>query len=162
MSSISRRLGAGVAGIATAAAVVVLAAPQASATVDSITITGGDPHTINTEYTLTANLSGAGIGLLVYWTDNGNDLSGPKVPWPVGYSSITWKPTTAGRHLLTCSQGGSTKTIAITVVDPAIPGTPGGGTPGTPGGGSGGSGSSGSAGKALGGLLGGLSGSAGS
>ncbi|MFF2557818.1 hypothetical protein ACFVUS_42965 [Nocardia sp. NPDC058058] len=152
----SRRLGSSVAGIATAAAIVVLAAPQASATVDAITVSGSDPHTINTEYTLTANLSGAGIGLLVYWTDNGNDLSGPKVPWPVGFSSITWKPTTPGQHLLTASQGGSTKTIAVNVTDPANPGTPGGGNPSTPGG------SSGSASKGLGGLLGGLTGSAGS
>ncbi|PSK27669.1 hypothetical protein C6575_30730, partial [Nocardia seriolae] len=99
---------------------------------------------------------GAGIGLLVYWSDNGKSLTpAGKVPWPVGYSSIDWTPTTAGQHLLTASQGGNTKTIAVTVSDPSQPGG------GTGAGGTGG-GNTGSAGSALGGLLGGLTGSAGS
>ncbi|WP_405486401.1 hypothetical protein [Nocardia sp. NBC_00511] len=165
MNSISRRIGAGVAGLAGVAAVAVLAAPQASATVDSVAVSGSAPYTINTGYTLTANLSGAGIGLLVYWSDNGTSLTpAGKVPWPIGYSSIDWKPTTAGQHVLTASQGGNTKTIIVTVSDPSQPGGGGGTTPGggggtTPGGGTGGTGS---ASSALGGLLGGLSGSAGS
>lgn len=75
MSSISRRIGVGVAGLAATAAVAVLAAPQAAATVDSVSISGSAPYTINTGYTLTANLSGAGIGLLVYWSDNGKSLT---------------------------------------------------------------------------------------
>ncbi|MFJ9369075.1 hypothetical protein ACIRRA_32270 [Nocardia sp. NPDC101769] len=152
----ARRIGAGVAGLATTAAVAVLAAPQAAATVDSVAISGSAPYTINTGYTLTANLSGAGIGLLVYWSDNGTSLTpAGKVPWPIGYSSIDWKPTTAGQHMITASQGGNTKTIIVNVTDPS---QPGGGT----GGGTGGGGGTGSAGSALGGLLGGLTGSAGS
>ncbi|MEU6585197.1 hypothetical protein [Nocardia sp. NPDC046763] len=153
-----RRIGAGVAGLATTAAVAVLAAPQAAATVDSVAISGSAPYTINTGYTLTANLSGAGIGLLVYWSDNGTSLTpAGKVPWPIGYSSIDWKPTTAGQHMITASQGGNTKTIIVNVTDPSQPGG-GGGTGGSTGGGGG----TGSAGSALGGLLGGLTGSAGS
>ncbi|MET9491751.1 hypothetical protein [Nocardia sp. NPDC006630] len=159
MNSLSRRIGAGVAGGAIAAAVAVFAAPQAGATVDSVTVSGSDPYTINTQYTLTAALSGAGIGLLVYWTDNGNTLTpAGKVPWPVGSSTLNWTPTTAGQHLITASQGGNVKTIVVNVVDPAHPG--GGTTP--PTGGTGGSAGTGSASGLLGGLLGGLTGSAGS
>ncbi|MTE16562.1 hypothetical protein [Nocardia aurantiaca] len=160
MSMMSYRIGAGVAGLATAAAVAVFAAPGANATVDSVSISGTAPYTINTSYTLTANLSGASIGLLVYWSDNGTNLTpAGKVPWPIGYSSIDWKPTTAGQHLLTASQGGNTKTIIVNVTDPS---QPGGGTGGSGGGGGTGGGGTGSAGSALGGLLGGLTGSAGS
>ncbi|WP_157534993.1 hypothetical protein [Nocardia inohanensis] len=154
MSTFSHRMGTAVAGVATAAAVAVIAAPQAQATVDAVAISGSAPYRIDTEYTLTANLSGAGIGLLVYWSDNGEKLTpAGKVPWPVGESSISWKPATAGQHLLTAAQGGSTKTITINVVDPSSPGNPG-----TPGGDSG----TGSASKGLGSILGTLTGSAGS
>ncbi|MEV6100547.1 hypothetical protein [Nocardia sp. NPDC051981] len=155
----ARRIGASVAGLATAAAVAVLAAPQAAATVDSVAISGSAPYTINTSYTLTANLSGVGVGLLVYWSDNGANITNGLgvVPSPVGYSHVDWKPTTAGQHMITASQGGNTKTIIVNVTDPSQPGG-GGGT----GGGTGGSGGTGSAGSALGGLLGGLTGSAGS
>ncbi|UGT39268.1 hypothetical protein LTV02_24710 [Nocardia yamanashiensis] len=154
MSTFSHRMGAAVTSVAAAAAVAVIAAPQAQATVDAVAISGAAPYKIDTEYTLTANLSGAGIGLLVYWTDNGEKLE-PKagqVPWPVGEASIKWKPATAGQHLITAAQGGSTKTITVNVVDPSVPGNPG-----TPGGGD-----SGSASKGLGSILGGLTGSAGS
>ncbi|WP_280358081.1 hypothetical protein [Nocardia otitidiscaviarum] len=130
MSLLSRRIGTGIAGFAAAATISVFAAPQASATVDSITVSGSD-HVIDTEYQLSAKLSGAGIGLLVYWSDNGADISGPKVPWPVGEAHLSWTPTTPGRHLITCSQGGSTKTIEVWVRDPSQP-DPGG--PATPGG----------------------------
>ncbi|MFC9998452.1 hypothetical protein [Nocardia sp. NPDC127526] len=150
MSTTISRIGGGIAGLATAAAVAVFAAPQAHATVDAVSVSGSAPYKINTEYTLTADLSGAGIGLLVYWSDNGENLTpAGKVPWPVGKSSITWKPSTEGQHLITASQGGSTKTIAITVVDPSKPTEPG-----NPGGGGG------SVDKMLGGLLGSRTGSA--
>ncbi|NNH74728.1 hypothetical protein HLB23_33595 [Nocardia uniformis] len=145
MNTFSRRIGTGVAGFATVAAVAVFAAPNASATVDSITVSGSN-HVINTEYALTAKLSGAGIGLLVYWSDNGKDISGPKVPWPVGEAHLDWTPTTAGRHLITASQGGSTKTIEVMVKDPSNPDPDP--DPETPGGGSG------SASKMLSGLFG--------
>lgn len=151
MSILSRRLGAGVAGFAAAASIAVFAAPNAGAAVETLTVSGTN-HEINKEYTLSATVGGAGIGLLVYWSDNGKDISGAKVPMPVGHASFPWTPTTAGKHLLTCSQGGSTKTIEVNVIDPANPG------PGTPGNG----GSTGSADKLLGGLLGSMSGSAGS
>ncbi|MEV0033144.1 hypothetical protein [Nocardia sp. NPDC050793] len=147
---VGRRIGTGLAGFAAAAAVAVFAAPQAHATVDSITVSGAD-HTIDTTYTLRAKLSGAGIGLLVYWSDNGDQITGPKVPWPVGESSVSWTPKTPGQHLITASQGGSTKTIVVQVTDPSDPGDPG--DPGNPGGGTGSAGT-GSAGKLLGSLFG--------
>ncbi|MEV6767830.1 hypothetical protein AB0N05_04280 [Nocardia sp. NPDC051030] len=151
MSSMSRRFGAGVAGVAAAATVAVFAAPNANATVDSITVSSATVQ-INKEYTLSADLSGAGIGLLVYWTDNDERLTpAGKVPWPIGKSNLSWTPKTAGQHIIVASQGGSTKSLVLTVTDPANPGTPG-----TPGGGD-----TGSAGKGLGGLLGSLTGSAG-
>ncbi|MEV0297982.1 hypothetical protein [Nocardia sp. NPDC050710] len=144
-----RRIAAGLAGLTTVTAIAVLAAP-AHATVDSVTVSGSN-HTVNGTYTLKAHLSGASFGLLVYWSDNGQDISGPKVPWPVGESSISWTPATKGQHLITASQGGSTKTIVVTVTDPSDPGDPGGGDPGNPGNPGGGTGS---AGKALRGLFG--------
>ena len=155
--NISTRLGAGLAGVAATATIAVFAAPQAAATVNSITVSGSATYTINTQYDLTAKLGGAGIGLLVYWSDNGKDISGPKVPWPVGEAHFSWTPTTAGQHLITCSQGGSTKTLIVNVIDPSQPGGGTGGGDGTGDGGGTGSGSS-----ALGGLLGALTGSAGS
>ncbi|WP_067700861.1 hypothetical protein [Nocardia jejuensis] len=155
MSSISRRFGAGVAGLAAAASIAVLAAPQASATVDSVSISS-TTVLIGQEYTLTAKLSGAGIGLLVYWTDNDQRLTDVgKVPMPIGESTLKWTPSTAGQHIIVASQGGNTKSLIVKVVDPANPGTPDPGTPGDGGG-------TGSAGKALGSLLGGSTGSAGS
>ncbi|WP_054815946.1 hypothetical protein [Nocardia arizonensis] len=147
MSTIIRRLEAGLTGVAAMAAATVLLAPSAHATVDSVTVSG-TTHLINTEYTLTAQLSGASIGLLVYWSDNGENITGPKVPWPVGVSTINWTPTTKGQHIITAAQGGSTKTVIVNVVDPSEPTDPGGGTdPGTPGG-------TGSAGKLPSGLFG--------
>ncbi|MFI2559329.1 hypothetical protein [Nocardia farcinica] len=147
------RIGSTVAGLTAATAIVVFAAPHANATVASVTVSGAT-HQLGQTYTLKAKLSGASIGLLVYWTDNGQDISGPKVPWPVGESSIEWTPTTPGQHLITASQGGSTKTVVVNVIDPNAPDPDPDPDPGTdPGSGS----SAGSGG--LGDLLGGLAGS---
>ncbi|RBO90723.1 hypothetical protein [Nocardia puris] len=151
--TLGRRVGVGVAGFATAAAVAVFAAPPAHATVDSITISGSD-HVIDTTYTLRAQLSGAGIGLLVYWTANGESIANPQVPWPVGESSVPWTPREAGQHLITAAQGGSTKTIVVNVTDPNDPGP---GDPGDPDPGDPGSPGTGSAGNLLRGLFGGSS-----
>ena len=119
---------AGLTAFGAAAAVSVLMAPNAHAAVDSVTVSGTN-HAINTEYTLTAKLSGVSIGLLVYWTDNNEAITGAKVPWPIGESTITWTPTVKGQHVITASQGGSTKTVVVNVIDPADevdPGEPGG------------------------------------
>ncbi|WP_054815947.1 hypothetical protein [Nocardia arizonensis] len=114
-----RRIAAGVAGLTTVTAVAILAAP-AHATVDSITVSGTE-HTVNNTYTLRAELSGASFGLLVYWNDNGEAITGPKVPWPVGESSVDWTPKTSGQHVITASQGSSTKSLIVNVASTSTP-----------------------------------------
>ncbi|WP_196054819.1 hypothetical protein [Nocardia aurantiaca] len=116
-----RHLGIGLAGLAIATgAVTVLTtheAPAAHAAVDSVSISGSN-WTVGNTYTLSANLSGASIGLLVYWSDNGTSLTPVgKVPWPVGHASLDWTPKTPGQHVITCSQGSTTQTLIVNVSD---------------------------------------------
>ncbi|WP_433563475.1 hypothetical protein ACQP1O_40105 [Nocardia sp. CA-151230] len=116
-----RHLGIGLAGLAIATgAVTVLAtheAPAAHASVDSVSISGSN-WTVGTSYTLSANLSGASVGLLVYWSDNGSSLTPVgKVPWPPGHASLDWTPKTPGQHVITCSQGSTTQTLIVNVGD---------------------------------------------
>ncbi|MEU1428909.1 hypothetical protein ABZ412_17710, partial [Nocardia sp. NPDC005746] len=118
-----RHIGAGLAALAIATgAVSVLVtheAPEAHATVDSITISGSN-WTVGQTYTLSANLSGWEFGLLCYWEDNGNPITNPpsKVPWPAYHSSTDWTPTTPGKHTISLKQGGSTKTLVVNVSSP--------------------------------------------
>ncbi|MEV6072679.1 hypothetical protein AB0L82_39575 [Nocardia sp. NPDC052001] len=112
----ARRAGAGITGFAAIAAAAVIAAPTACAAVDTVTVEGSN-FQVDTEYTISATLSGASIGLLVYFSDNGQFIGSPKVPWPVGHSSITWKPSTKGQHIITVEQGGSTQSTTVTVAD---------------------------------------------
>ncbi|MGW4531554.1 hypothetical protein ACWEOI_11445 [Nocardia sp. NPDC004340] len=115
-----RRLGAGLAGLAVitggALAIQTHEAPAAHATVDSITISGSN-WTVGQTYTLSADLSGASFGLLVYWEDNGNPITSPasKVPWPPYHSSTDWTPNSPGQHVITLSQGSSTKSLVVNV-----------------------------------------------
>ncbi|MEU0544076.1 hypothetical protein [Nocardia sp. NPDC005978] len=115
-SRTARRAGAGITGFAALAATAVLAAPQAVAAVDSVTVDGSD-HRVGTEYTISATHSGAAAGLLVYFSDNGEFIGGPKVPWPVGQSSIAWTPATTGKHIITVEQGGYTRSVVVEVRD---------------------------------------------
>ncbi|MFE3800381.1 hypothetical protein [Nocardia tengchongensis] len=116
----ARRLGAGLAGLAIvtggALAMQTHEAPEAHATVDSITISGSN-WTVGQTYTLSADLSGASFGLLVYWEDNGSPITSPasKVPWPPYHSSTDWTPSSAGQHVITLSQGSSTKSLVVNV-----------------------------------------------
>ncbi|WP_054815945.1 hypothetical protein [Nocardia arizonensis] len=120
----SRGSGLGLTVFAAATAVTVLAAPSASAAVDSVTVSGTG-YVVGSTYTIEAQLSGASAGLLVYFSDNGEFIGAPQVPWPPGHASISWKPSTAGQHIITVEQGGSTKT---TVVDVTKPGQTGSGS----------------------------------
>ncbi|WP_067815803.1 hypothetical protein [Nocardia inohanensis] len=175
------RIGIGIAGLAVAAgtALVVGNSPEAAATVDTISISSTELVAGQT-YSLHAALSGASVGLLVYWNDNGENLTpAGKVPWPPGEANFDWTPKTTGQHVITASQGGSTKSVVVFVTDGSGTTTPPTTTPPTtapttppvttepttppttttkPSSGSGGlgsgSGGSGSAGKILGGLLG--------
>ncbi|MFI6868014.1 hypothetical protein [Nocardia sp. NPDC050406] len=108
------RAGLGLTGFAAVAAVAVLAAPSAYAAVETVTVEGSG-FRVGSEYTISATLGGASVGLLVYFSDNGEFIGGPKVPWPPGHSSITWKPETAGQHIITVEQGGTHQSVVVDV-----------------------------------------------
>ncbi|MVU83618.1 hypothetical protein GPX89_41065 [Nocardia sp. ET3-3] len=120
--SSGRAIGAGLAG-ATAAAVVAVMSPAATADVDVITISNNSP-TVGTSYGLHASLSGPLFGQTVYWSDNGTSLTpNGKMPWPMGESNLDWVPATAGRHVITASQGSSTQYLVVDVNDGSGAGT---------------------------------------
>lgn len=110
------RAGVGITGFAALAAVAVLTAPSALATVETVSVDGSE-HRVGSEYTISATLGGASVGLLVYFSDNGEFIGSPKVPWPPGHSSITWKPESAGQHIITVEQGGTHKSVVVQVKD---------------------------------------------
>ena len=149
----ARRAGVGITGFAALAAAIVLAAPASVAAVDTVSIDPGN-LVVDQAYTVSATLSGASIGLLVTFSDNVKQIGPPKIPSPPGHVSISWRPITSGRHILTASQGPNSQSIVVQVADAPF------GSGSTSSGG-GGTGDTGSAGSALGGLLGGLTGSAG-
>ncbi|MEC3951509.1 hypothetical protein VMT65_00540 [Nocardia sp. CDC153] len=115
-----RVIGAGLAAVTLtgAATLAVTMSPAANATVDTISVSDTAP-VVGGSYTLYADLSGASIGLLVNWNDNGQSLTKGVgiIPWPVGHSSVTWQPTTPGQHIITASQGSSTQTLILNVTD---------------------------------------------
>ena len=115
----ARRAGVGITGFTALAAATVLASPSALAAVDTVSLDASSPVK-GKEYTISATLSGASVGLLVYFSDNGQFIGSPKVPWPPGHSSIAWTPSTSGQHILTVEQGGSTKSIVVQVGEPPI------------------------------------------
>ncbi|MBL1075723.1 hypothetical protein JK358_15110 [Nocardia sp. 2] len=116
---IARRAAGTATGLAALAAVAVLAAPSALAKVDSISVDGAN-HAVGKQYTITVKLSGAAAGLLVYFTDNGNFIGGPKVPWPPGSATISWTPSEKGQHVITAEQGGYTASTVVQVGDEPI------------------------------------------
>lgn len=111
----ARRAGAGITGFAALAAAAVLSAPSALAAVDSVTVDGSD-YRVGTEYTISATLSGAAAGLLVYYSDNGEFVGGPRIPW-AGKSDTVWTPSSTGKHIITVEQGGYTRSTVVTVKD---------------------------------------------
>ncbi|MBF6357505.1 hypothetical protein IU449_23640 [Nocardia higoensis] len=108
------------AALFAAAAATVLVAPSAHASVQSLAVEGST-HVVGGTYTLTAEVGGASGGLLVYFSDNGEFIGAPKVPWPPGSATIDWQPSTPGRHILTAEQGGSTQSIVVEVEEAASP-----------------------------------------
>ncbi|WP_067716669.1 hypothetical protein [Nocardia yamanashiensis] len=114
-----RRTGIGATGIAALAAAAVLAAPAALASVDTVTVEGSG-YTVGKEYTISVTVSGAPAGLLVYYSDNGDFIGKPKVPWPPGKSSTAWTPSTAGKHTITVEQGGFTRSVVVDVQEQPI------------------------------------------
>ncbi|MGW4247437.1 hypothetical protein [Nocardia sp. NPDC004722] len=118
-----RVIGAGLAAVAVAgtAAITMTTAP-ANATVDALSSSSTTP-VVGGTYTLSADLSGTDSSLPVVWADNGVNLNTPAetAPFPAGHSSVTWKPTTAGPHVITLTQGSSTKPLILTVADTTVP-----------------------------------------
>ncbi|MGN2635656.1 hypothetical protein ACTD5D_05560 [Nocardia takedensis] len=153
MGNTSVRGGLAAAALAAVATVAVATAPSASAAVDAVAVEGSGNHVVGTTYTIQARLTGASAGLLVYFSDNGEFIGAPQVPWPPGQAQIVWKPSTPGQHILTVEQGGSVRSTVVNVTA-ASSGT------GSAGSGSAESGtgstSTGSATKVLATLLGGL------
>ncbi|WP_433563478.1 Ig-like domain-containing protein [Nocardia sp. CA-151230] len=112
----ARRAGVGITGFAALAAAAVVAAPVSLAAVDTVSIDQTNP-VVDKAYTISATLSGASIGLLVYFSDNGNEIGPPKIPSPPGHASISWRPTTSGQHVITASQGPNSQSIVVQVAD---------------------------------------------
>ncbi|MEV0297983.1 hypothetical protein [Nocardia sp. NPDC050710] len=137
-----RGAGVGLTAFAAATAVTVPVAPSAYATVNSVSVEGSG-YVVGQTYLINAEVGGASGGLLVYFSDNGEFIGAPQVPWPPGHSSISWKPSTPGQHIITVEQGGSTKSTVVTVTKASSGGSGSSGSAGT-----------GSAGRLLGGMLG--------
>ncbi|BAW03828.1 hypothetical protein NS14008_33495 [Nocardia seriolae] len=106
----------GLTGFAALAATAVIAAPDALAAVDTVSIDQKNV-VVDKAYTISATLSGASIGLLVYFSDNGNEIGPPRIPSPPGHASISWRPSTTGRHIITASQGPNSQSIVVDVAD---------------------------------------------
>ncbi|MEV6767829.1 hypothetical protein AB0N05_04275 [Nocardia sp. NPDC051030] len=115
----ARRAGAGLTGFAALAAAAVLTAPSAMASIDTLTVEGSN-YTVDKEYTISVTVSGAAAGLLVYFSDNGDFIGSPKVPWPPGHSSIAWTPAKTGKHTITVSQGSYNASTIVDVQAAAI------------------------------------------
>ncbi|MFC6011233.1 Ig-like domain-containing protein [Nocardia lasii] len=120
----ARRAGFGVSAFTAVAAAVVLAAPQASALVQGVTVSGS-AHTVGTSYTVTADVTSTSFLFKVTFTDNGTQIGDP-VSVSNGKATITWTPTTAGSHEIKAVQEiVSSKTVTIQVAEK--PTNPGGG-----------------------------------
>lgn len=121
----ARRAGFGLTAGAAIAAAMVLAAPQASALVQSLTI-NDSTHYVGTSYTLTADVTATSFLFPVTFSANGTKIG--DAPVRNGKATISWTPTEAGTYQLKAVQELiSSKTITVEVVEkPSTP--PGGGS----------------------------------
>ncbi|MEV0549471.1 hypothetical protein [Nocardia salmonicida] len=121
----ARRAGFGLTAFTAVAAAAVLAAPQASALVQGIAVSGST-HYVDTAYTVTADVTSTSFLFKVTFTDNGTQIGEP-VSVSDGKATITWTPKTTGAHEIKAVQElVSSKTVTITVAPK--PTSPGGGT----------------------------------
>lgn len=121
----ARRAGFGLTAFTAVAAVSVLVAPQASALVQGITVSG-TTHYVGTAYTVTADVTETSFLFKVTFTDNDTQIGEP-VAVKDGKATITWTPTTTGSHKIKAVQEiVSSKTVTVEVT--TAPTTPGGGT----------------------------------
>ncbi|MGW5452348.1 Ig-like domain-containing protein [Nocardia sp. NPDC003979] len=111
----ARHAGVGLA-VAAVAAGGILGAPRASALVQDIAVTGST-HYVGTAYTLTADVTATSFLFRVTFSDNGVQIGEP-VPVRNGKATITWTPTSAGRHTLEAVQETiSSETITVDVLE---------------------------------------------
>ncbi|WP_336080946.1 Ig-like domain-containing protein [Nocardia sp. SSK8] len=124
----ARRAGFGLTAFTAVAAAAVLTAPQASALVQSIAVSGST-HYVGTAYTVTADVTATSFLFKVTFTDNGTQIGEP-VSVSNGKATISWTPTTAGTHEIKAVQELiSSKTVTVEVSEQ--PTTPGGGGTGS-------------------------------
>ncbi|MGV9413394.1 Ig-like domain-containing protein [Nocardia sp. NPDC003693] len=115
-------LGAGLLGALATAALV--AAPQANALVQGISVSDTTLY-VGTAYTITADVTATSFLFPVTFSDNGTEIG--KASVKDGMATISWTPSTAGTHELKAVQEIiSSKTVSVTVTNK--PTTPGGGT----------------------------------
>ncbi|MBL1077977.1 hypothetical protein JK358_26590 [Nocardia sp. 2] len=98
------RVGIGLTTFGAMAATIVLTAPQASAWVGNLEVSGTG-HKVGCQYTLTASVEIDRLST-VKFTDNGTDIPGSPVSPSLlsNKVSIKWTPTTAGSHTLSARQ----------------------------------------------------------
>lgn len=119
------RAGFGITAFGAIAASLVLAAPQASAWVGNLNVSGTD-HKVGCSYKLTASVEVDRL-TSVKFTDNGKDIPGSPVSPSLlsGTVSIEWKPTTAGQHKLEARQLLISDSITVTVAEAPSTGSAG-------------------------------------
>ncbi|MEV0436189.1 Ig-like domain-containing protein [Nocardia sp. NPDC050413] len=125
----ARRTGFGLTAFTAIAAAAVLTAPQASALVQSIAVSG-TTHYVGTPYTVTADVTATSFLFKVTFTDNGTQIGEP-VAVKDGKATITWTPSTPGAHEIKAVQELiSSKTVTVQVSEkPTTP--PDGGSTGS-------------------------------
>ncbi|WP_200172488.1 hypothetical protein [Tomitella cavernea] len=115
-----RGLQVGVTALGVTATALVLAAPNASAHVQSLSIDSGmgfgslgaGPYGTGCSYQATAQ---AEHGNEVYFYDNGTYIGSALAPGSLGPVTITWTPTTAGTHVLVADDGFQSATQTVEV-----------------------------------------------
>lgn len=121
---IARRTGLGTALLGALATAALVAAPQANALVQGISVSDSTLY-VGTSYTITADVTATSFLFDVTFTDNGTEIG--KARPSNGAVTISWTPSTTGAHELKAVQEIiSSKTVTVTVTNK--PTTPGGGT----------------------------------
>ncbi|MGW3540074.1 hypothetical protein ACWDNI_05915 [Nocardia niigatensis] len=111
----SRRAGIGATAIGAAAAVAALTAPNASALVTGITVSGSQVC-VNQATTVTVDVTATSFLFDVSLSDNDTQVGNSKVS--NSQATFSWTPTTTGSHTLKATQEVvSTKTTTVNVVD---------------------------------------------
>ncbi|RMI29477.1 hypothetical protein [Nocardia stercoris] len=118
----SKKGGFGLTAFGAMAAVAVVAAPNANAVVQYVTVTNstGTPPTafmVGCTYKVTANVDASNLIAPVTFTDNGVKFN--EINSTIGAVSISvnWTPTTAGAHNIVASAWFSSAQQTVTVAD---------------------------------------------